>query len=212
MVSHVNLSTTENTFEKALRIQASVDAVSQFTGALVVDGGVGISGYQGCVKTGRFKQRNVVITTSLLRQLHNPAYNLFVRSAYHLSDERMKRNIRPISRALWRVCRMRGCQFQWTEGNPQHGEDVGVIAQDVRRVAPVCVHHDPTSGLHSVEYTRLIPYLIESIKTLERRYTRLKHAFFSRNGHIFTTKANGSNIHLLAKRPRLRRQKTTFAS
>ena len=51
------------------------------------------------------------------------------------------------------------------EGQPS----VGVIAQDVLLQAPLCVSHDPVTDLYAVEYRRLIPYLIESVKSLKRR-------------------------------------------
>lgn len=121
-------------------------ATSQSTGALVVAGGIGVGG------------------------------SVFCTSTYNMSDERLKKNRKGIPDALDRVCKLNGCTFEWNER--MHGMEnapaVGLIAQEVREQVPLCVVQNPETDLFAVEYTKLIPYLIESIKALKRKCDELE--------------------------------------
>lgn len=102
------------------------------------------------------------------------AGDLFVRSTYNVSDVRLKRDIVPLGdAALSHVRALRGCAFRWAANDRP---DVGLLAQEVLAHIPLCAHRDPVTDLHAVEYSRLIPYLIESIKTLARRCESLEEA------------------------------------
>lgn len=100
------------------------------------------------------------------------AGDLFVRSTYNVSDARLKRDIEPLGDdALRCVQALTGCAFRWIDDNRP---GVGLLAQDVVAHTPLCAHCDPVTGLHAVEYSRLVPYLVESIKTLARRCDTLE--------------------------------------
>jgi hypothetical protein len=119
------------------------------------------------------------------------------------SDERMKENITLIPNALEKVKQLRGVSFTWKEieNSPHEAgtEDIGVIAQDVEAVLPLIVKPAPfdtytnttdegdeetkettevvsRSGENykTVEYEKLVPLLIESIKELEARVAELE--------------------------------------
>ena len=119
------------------------------------------------------------------------------------SDERMKDNITLIPNALEKVKQLRGVSFTWREieNSPHEAgtEDIGVIAQDVEAVLPLIVKPAPfdtqvnttdegdeetketvevvsKSGENykTVEYEKLVPLLIESIKELEARVAELE--------------------------------------
>ena len=119
------------------------------------------------------------------------------------SDERMKENITLIPNALEKVKQLRGVSFTWKdiENSPHEAgtEDIGVIAQDVEAVLPLIVKPAPfdtytnttdegdeetkettevvsRSGENykTVEYEKLVPLLIESIKELEARIKTLE--------------------------------------
>ena len=112
------------------------------------------------------------------------------------SDERMKENITLIPNALDKVTQLRGVSFTWKEieNSPHEAgtEDIGVIAQDVEVVLPLIVKPAPfdtytnttdegdeetkettevvsRSGKNykTVEYEKLVPLLIESVKELK---------------------------------------------
>lgn len=101
------------------------------------------------------------------------------------SDRSLKKNILPISGSLEKVLELKGVTYEWKSQeelslfNSGKGElkkeidlqrfdfpkgiQLGVIAQDVEKVAPELVHTD-ANGIKSVDYIKIIPLLIEAIK------------------------------------------------
>ncbi len=96
--------------------------------------------------------------------------------ANYSSDKRLKENIKPISGALDKLLQMSGVTFDWIEKEEVHshkGHDVGVIAQEVEAVLPeVVVTRD--NGYKAVNYEKIVPLLIESIKDLKAEIDELK--------------------------------------
>lgn len=86
------------------------------------------------------------------------------------SDRRLKQKIRPIQKASEIVSSIDGVQFEWTGKN---GKQYGVIAQDIQKVIPQVVSED-NMGYLSVNYSAIIPFLIESIKELQEEVKVLK--------------------------------------
>jgi len=80
---------------------------------------------------------------------------------YH-SDERLKKNIKTIENPLDKVLNLRGVAFDWRKNN-RH--DLGLIAQEVVELIPEVVQSERgKEKLLSVDYARIIPFLIEAIK------------------------------------------------
>ena len=88
-----------------------------------------------------------------------------------LSDERWKKNIRPLDDYDKIMSGLRGVRFQWLDGK----EDIGMIAQEVERVFPEAVHSGDAERPAVIEYHKMIPVLIETIRTLEARVAALEH-------------------------------------
>lgn len=126
-------------------------STSTSTGALVVTGGVGISG------------------------------ELYVGSditAWASSDARLKDNVVNIEDALEKLLKIGGYDYVWNEKAlelfpSRTPKDVGVIAQEVQSVLPEAVIKRD-NGYLAVDYDKLIPLLIESIKTLKGEVDNLK--------------------------------------
>ena len=97
--------------------------------------------------------------------------------AYNSSDIRLKDNIQVIQGSLDKIDGIRGVEFDWNEKSPgwarERGHDVGVIAQEVEKVLPEVVV-ERKSGYLGVDYKRLIPLLVESIKELKQEVENLK--------------------------------------
>jgi len=97
--------------------------------------------------------------------------------AYNSSDERLKDNIEVIKGSLDKIGGIRGVEFDWNDKSPgwakERGHDVGVIAQEVQKVLPEVVV-ERKSGYLGVDYKRLIPLLVESIKELKQEVENLK--------------------------------------
>ena len=97
--------------------------------------------------------------------------------AYNSSDIRLKDNIQVIQGSLDKIDGIRGVEFDWNDKSPgwarERGHDVGVIAQEVQKVLPEVVV-ERKSGYLGVDYKRLIPLLVESIKELKQEVENLK--------------------------------------
>lgn len=84
----------------------------------------------------------------------------------NLSDARYKQRIKTVKNALSKVERLRGVSFEW---NPYTGRafpkgpQIGFVAQEVRNVLPELVTTDD-KGYLSVEYSNVVPVLVEAIK------------------------------------------------
>jgi hypothetical protein len=111
----------------------------------------------------------------------------------YASDKRLKYNIKPIQEALYKLNQISGVTFDWDLkecnrwGFNPPSNDVGVIAQEVQAVLPQVVKYapfdrDPIKGEGSnsgkdyltVQYEKLVPLLIESIKELDNKVQTLK--------------------------------------
>jgi hypothetical protein len=84
-----------------------------------------------------------------------------------VSDARWKKEIRPLEDSSRILNGLRGVRFQWLNGS----NDVGVVAQEVAEVLPEAVRMGEPSV---VEYHKIIPVLIEAIKSLEARISRIE--------------------------------------
>jgi hypothetical protein len=96
------------------------------------------------------------------------------------SDERLKTNIKPIDSALEKVMKLNGFTYNFNDIGEKLGFDatithVGVSAQQVQSVLPEAVKPAPASDEYlTVQYEKLVPLLIESIKELKNEIEELK--------------------------------------
>ena len=88
---------------------------------------------------------------------------------YHTSDERLKKNIKPIDHALDKVEALNGVSFNWKKDGKK---SIGVIAQNVEKVFPELVNTDK-KGMKSVAYSNLVGVLIEAIKEQQKEIESL---------------------------------------
>ena len=140
--------TTANSLAGRLDVNDTTQSTSKTTGALVVDGGVGI------VKTLNVGEDVV---------------------AYASSDERYKDNVTPIENPNEKLKQIGGYTFDWNDKHEvfkgQH--DVGVIAQEIEKVLPEIVE-TRESGYKAVKYEKIVALLIESNKELLKRIEDLE--------------------------------------
>ena len=106
----------------------------------------------------------------------SPSFQLHVNGKFksdgitESSDKRFKQNVVPLSNALEQVLALNGVSYQWKYDDKQfagRGFDqrthVGFIAQDVEQIIPEVVDTD-TDGFKSVQYSHIVPILVEAIK------------------------------------------------
>jgi hypothetical protein len=94
------------------------------------------------------------------------------------SDARFKRDVIDIQNASELVGRLRGVEYslrsdEFPEKNfPTNTRELGFIAQEVEQVLPQVVVRD-SDGFNHVAYARLIPVVVEALKTEQQRVSTL---------------------------------------
>jgi len=85
------------------------------------------------------------------------------------SDRRLKTNIIPLTNTLDKIEQIQGVNYNW-KNTETRGTDLqlGVIAQEVKSQYPELVKED-SNGILSVNYSGLVPVLLESIKELNEK-------------------------------------------
>lgn len=121
------------------------------------------------------------------------AGNVYVSGTFtNPSDIRLKNNITPLKGSLAKLLRINGVTFIWKTNseiktainakeqskgiekfNFPNGMQIGLIAQEVETVFPELVQTDE-DGIKSVDYVKLVPVLIESIKDQQEQITSLQ--------------------------------------
>ena len=141
--------TGAKSFDEAVNINKTTASTSKTTGALIVDGGVGIA---GALNVGG----DVV--------------------AFAASDERLKNDIKPIKNPIEKINQISGNSFSWNENKQDiyKGKDYGVIAQEIEKVLPELVN-TREDGYKAVKYDKLVSLLIEGIKELSKEVDKLKN-------------------------------------
>jgi hypothetical protein len=142
-------SNATDTASGIITFSNSTASTSKTTGAVIVTGGVGIS---GALNVGG----DVV--------------------AYASSDERLKNNIELISNPIEKVQSLKGVTWDWNENADELQQslpNVGVIAQDVEKILPQLVT-DRDNGFKGVDYAKLTGLLIEAIKEQQKQIDELK--------------------------------------
>ena len=133
----------------SINVTADTASTNKTTGALIVTGGVGIS---GALNVGGD------IT------------------AFATSDEKLKENLVAIPNAVSKVGIITGYTFNWKTDSlyGNGGNDTGVIAQQIEALGLPGITTTRDDGTKAVRYDRLVPLLIEAIKELDGRIKTLE--------------------------------------
>lgn len=103
--------------------------------------------------------------------------NIWANGTTYASDARFKQNITPITSPLQRLMQLNGVEYEmkgneFVNNNFQQGRQMGLIAQNVEKVVPEAVNEQ--DGYKGVDYARLVPLLIESIKEQHKKIEKLE--------------------------------------
>ncbi len=85
------------------------------------------------------------------------------------SDLRLKKDVAPLKNPLEKILSLDGISYLWNEtavGAPATSQ-IGLVAQQVAEVMPDLVRRDEKTGMLAINYTKITPYLVESIKQLK---------------------------------------------
>jgi hypothetical protein len=96
-----------------------------------------------------------------------------------LSDRKYKKNIKTIDNALESVLKLNGSTYKWKKDEFADIDfssklQYGLIAQEVEEIFPELVHKDEQGG-YGLNYTGLIPVLIEAVKEQQNQITLLSN-------------------------------------
>jgi hypothetical protein len=90
------------------------------------------------------------------------------------SDARLKQNIERLDDVMDKLQQINGYRYQWnTPYADQHEKKIGLLAQEIEQVIPELVRRDG-NGVMSVDYSGLIPFLLEAIKMQQQEIEILK--------------------------------------
>ncbi|MES2775883.1 MAG: tail fiber domain-containing protein [Bacteroidota bacterium] len=89
------------------------------------------------------------------------------------SDSRLKTNIHPLKNSLQKLTQLNGYAYNWLNPQMDNGEQIGVLAQEVKALFPQLVKEDD-KGTLSVNYQGLVPVLIQSVKEQQQEIEEMK--------------------------------------
>ncbi len=105
-----------------------------------------------------------------------------VKNVYNYSDARAKNNIQAINNGLNYITRLNPVSYNFDDNsnntkfrNGGNGKEIGLLAQEVEEVLPNVVLTDP-DGNKLINYTAIIPVMIDAIKSLKQEIEELKTA------------------------------------
>nr|WP_229094580.1 tail fiber domain-containing protein [Bacteroides eggerthii] len=103
-----------------------------------------------------------------------------VKNVYNYSDARAKANIQSFKNGLGTITQLRPVSYTFSDSSDKNtyriggnGTEIGLLAQEVEKVLPNIVITDP-DGKKLINYTAIIPVMIDAIKTLQAEVDELK--------------------------------------
>jgi hypothetical protein len=89
------------------------------------------------------------------------------------SDSRLKKDITPIRSSLAGLKQLNGYHYNWINPTKDSTVQTGLLAQEVEKTFPELVYTG-ADGNKAVNYTGLIPHLLEAVKALDEENKQLK--------------------------------------
>jgi hypothetical protein len=140
-----------------------------------VGGDITISTGQDVTTTGNVQFNSIGVGTSASGTTGRlDATTINVGTLTETSSIVYKENVNPIAGALDAIMNLQGVNFTWKDNKYSDGKQVGLIAEEVNKVIPEVVTIDSTGSAEGVQYSKLVAYLVESIKELKAEIDTLK--------------------------------------
>jgi hypothetical protein len=90
------------------------------------------------------------------------------------SDEKLKRDIKPIERSMEKLSKIKGYHYYWKNAKSDQQQQTGLLAQEVKEAFPELVTKSLNGDL-AVNYIGLIPHLLVAIRELKQELDELKN-------------------------------------
>jgi hypothetical protein len=88
--------------------------------------------------------------------------------SFSTSDERLKKDILNLTGCLPKILDLNPISFEWNDKqNTYNGKDIGLIAQQVREIAPEIVT-ERKNGYLAMKYEKVIPLLVGAIQDQQK--------------------------------------------
>jgi hypothetical protein len=101
--------------------------------------------------------------------------NIRCSSLFQTSDERLKTNIQPMDNITGKLNQLHAYTYQWKDTARREGTQYGMLAQEVEKIFPELVKTDE-QGMKAVNYSGLIPVLLQAVKEQHEEIEKLKAA------------------------------------
>jgi hypothetical protein len=111
-------------------------------------------------------------TTNTKLQFQPSTGTITVTNIVESSSIVLKENLRPIENALDKILSLQGYSYDRKDGSKKN--ESGLIAEYVEKIIPDVVSKDDNGNPQAIAYQRLVTYLIESIKELNKEVVILK--------------------------------------
>ena len=129
----------------------------------------------------------------------NVAYHVMWSYSYsNPSDKRLKENITDIKNALNIVLQLKGVRYDYKKEymyndsivknekvkaklEADRKNQIGFLAQDVNKILPEVVSHDDSTDIYGIDYSKIVPVLVEAIKELKLQIDSLKQSINKKN-------------------------------
>ena len=133
-----------------------------------------ISNVSSISSIGNISNNNITLSASGDITCTNLYASNDVIAQYTQSDILLKDNIFKIENPLSKILSLRGVEFEWNSKSKNHvGKDYGLIAQEVREVAPHLVMKR-SDGYLGLKYEGIIPFLVGAIKEQQHKISSLE--------------------------------------
>jgi hypothetical protein len=102
----------------------------------------------------------------------------FTGSVYQGSDSRFKKNIEPLTNSLEKILKISGKKYNYnlevlSDANLGNDKSIGFIAQELQVIVPEAVRKNE-NGFYAVNYSAIIPILVEAIKEENKKVIDLE--------------------------------------
>ncbi len=105
------------------------------------------------------------------------------------SDERLKKDIQPLTHALDSILQLEGKTYRWKEDTTfANKADIGLVAQEVEQIFPELVAENE-QGYKGIAYSKLTAVLIEAMKEQQQQFTAEITALQKENTQLKTIMA-----------------------
>jgi len=165
-VAGLHIKAIDNTFDQHIRLESTLGPASYAN--IVYDGSLKCRVFDA---GATFQWRD---NSSNTRMQLTSGGNLSIDGTLSQgSDVRLKRDIIPLQQSLQKILSLSGYQYYWIDTAKDKNIQTGVLAQEVEKQMPELVTVD-ADGMKAVNYSGMIPYLIEAIKELKSENEILK--------------------------------------